>query len=132
MGDLLAARPTTRTMDDATDPFVNASPFRHPTPPTHRDETPMTQSPTSDLAATIMEFADGEFKALVTIETVERLAVHAIRALGEGDDAAVLRLLSAITDTTTARTCTAVKDQYISDAISLKAREAVTRTLGGL
>lgn len=84
---------------------------------------------TSDLTKTIMEFADGEFNALVAIETAERLAIRAYRAVEAGDRAEALRILYALTNVTTTRTVTAVKIQSVSDAISQRASTAVAQVM---
>lgn len=82
---------------------------------------------------------DDEFKALVTIETAERLAVRAHRLLAESIEgplsnapariAAAQSLLSSLTAETTTRTATAVKRQDVSDRISAAARANVERIM---
>lgn len=89
----------------------------------------MTDSPTSQLTTAIREVAEDEFKALVAIETAERLAIKAYRAIEAEDLAEAKRLLEALTTVTTTRTCTAVKIQSVSDAISAKASEAVAKVM---
>jgi hypothetical protein len=59
-----------------------------------------------------------EEKALVTIETAERLAAKAIQALGFGRLNEAQAYLEALVDATTTRTVTAVKDQALSDRIA--------------
>lgn len=73
------------------------------------------------------EVPENEVKALVTIEVIERLAAAASQALIDGDTEEALRLLSAVSDHATTRTCTAVKDQRLSDAIAREARTAVAQ-----
>lgn len=73
---------------------------------------------------------EDEVKALVTVETAERLASRAYRLLVDFPDDETKRqqamdILVALTTETTNRTCTAVKRQDLSDRI---AREAVQRT----
>ena len=83
------------------------------------------------------EVTEGEYKALVTIETAERIAVKVDRLL---DAIASLKspydirqhvqearaLLDALTDATTTNTVTAVKaNQALSDRISTEASEQV-------
>lgn len=84
---------------------------------------------TSDLTNTIMEFAQGEFKALVAVETAERLAFRACQAVEAGDATEALRILDALTSVTTTRTVTAVKIQAVSDAISQQASTAVAQIM---
>lgn len=82
-----------------------------------------------------------EIDALITIETTERLATRAAahvsiatqdadlsRAAREALSEA-LRLLEAVSDETTTRTCTAVKRQSLSDVISHAARDKVRKVL---
>ena len=98
-------------------------------------------SGTVDLSRLI---TDDEVKALVTIETAERLAARAYRLLTDDavdcmDGAAVVLgadtfrvvtdLLVALTTETTNRTCTAVKSQFLSDEISRTATSRVRRVL---
>lgn len=76
--------------------------------------------------------SEEERKALVTIEVAERLMVKAYRLL-EGDSEAdrleaQMLLIEAI-DLTTSRTCTAVKQQWLSDEISKVARAEVARVV---
>jgi hypothetical protein len=59
-----------------------------------------------------------EEKALVTIETAERLAAKAIQAIGFGRLNEAQAYLEALIDHTTTRTVTAVKDQALSDRIA--------------
>lgn len=83
----------------------------------------------TDLTAALRDLADSEFKALITVETAERLAVKAYHAIESGDLDEAKRILAALTDETTSRTATAVKDQHVSDAIAAKAAEAVRTVL---
>ena len=93
----------------------------------------------------LIELADGERMSLVTIETAERLAGRAHRTLStlnledmpEEETAKVheaMRLLEALAEETTSRTCSAVKQQVVSDAIAEQAaarvRAAVARIQG--
>jgi hypothetical protein len=83
----------------------------------------MTESTgTVDLDRTI---TDDEVKALVTVETAERIAYLAAKAIDAGELDYAFRLLIALTDETSARTCTAVKTQALSDQISAAARSRV-------
>lgn len=75
-----------------------------------------------------------EVKALVTIETAERLMVKAYNLLNGGDEQPTpetvehaLLLLDKAIDITTSRTATAVKRQDLSDEISRQARFEVNR-----
>jgi hypothetical protein len=75
------------------------------------------------------DHSEEEVKALVAIEATERLVKRALAALDltvPGNQWTRL-LLEAATDVTTTRTCTAVKQQNLSDEISLKADEVVDR-----
>ena len=84
---------------------------------------------TSDLTTALTEFAQAEFRALVTVETAERLAVKAYQSIEAGDITEAKRLLVALTDAATTRTVTAVKIQSVSDAISAKASEEVAKVM---
>lgn len=70
-----------------------------------------------------------EEKALVTIETVERLAIRAQSAIEAGNYEEAQLFLGILTDETTQRTCTAVKDQTLSDRISHAANNNVAVAL---
>src|SRR5687768_1331432 len=77
--------------------------------------------------------SEEERSALVTVEVAERLMVKAYRLLeGEPSEAdrleAQMLLIEAI-DLTTARTCTAVKQQVFSDEISKVARAEVAKVV---
>jgi hypothetical protein len=63
-----------------------------------------------------------ETGALITIETAERLARHAAKAIAEGDTGRALDILDALTEETTRRTCTRVKSLALSDHIADGAR----------
>jgi hypothetical protein len=73
------------------------------------------------------EVPENEVKALVTIEVIERLAAAASQAIVDGDTDEALRLLVSVSDHATTRTCTAVKEQRLSDAISREARTRVAQ-----
>lgn len=66
--------------------------------------------------------ATREERALATIETAERLARRASEAIADGHHGLAYEILAQIADTTTATTCTLVKDQVLSDRISAAAR----------
>lgn len=72
--------------------------------------------------------SEGEVKALIVIEAVERLMIRAHRLLeggSENDRIEAQSLLESAIDLTTTRTVTAVKKQMLSDAISAAARQKV-------
>jgi hypothetical protein len=85
------------------------------------------------------EISADEFKALVAIETAERLATRAHRLLGEALEGPISNapariataqwLLSALTSVTSTRTCTAVKRLDVSDRIAAEARANVVRIM---
>lgn len=81
------------------------------------------------LTTSLRQVVEDEFKALVALETAERLAVRACRAIESGDTAEALRILEALTTITTTRTVTAVKIQSVSDAISQRASTAVAQIM---
>lgn len=83
----------------------------------------------SATSAVSRESIDNEIKSLVTIEVAERLAVSAYQAIEAGDIEEAKRLLVALTGETSARTCTAVNLQKVSDAISQRASAAVARVM---
>lgn len=87
-----------------------------------------TQSGTVD---TTREIPEDEMKALVSIEASERLVRRAHRALRQDkpDPEWAVLLLDAAVDVTSARTCTAVKTQHLSDEISLKADDIVGKVV---
>lgn len=66
-----------------------------------------------------------EQAALVTVETAERLALAASKAITAGETEKAQRLLVALVRETTLRTCTAVKSQELSDRIADAARVIV-------
>lgn len=73
------------------------------------------------------EVPEAEFKALVTIEAMERMVrrVQRVLALGrpisDADRAFMAGVLEEAADLASARTCTAVKSQSLSDEISKQA-----------
>ena len=99
-----AERMTTITLDDSAD--------------TAAAITTATNAVTAHGGNVRIATTPAEQAALVTIETVERLAVRAAEALQASDTARALRLLAALTDETVTRTATAVKDQMLSDEIA--------------
>lgn len=73
-----------------------------------------------------------EVAALITIETTERLARHAGKAIIDGDTRGALELLDALTEETTRRTATRVKSLALSDRIAAGARSAVRYHLAAI
>ena len=78
--------------------------------------------------------AHDEVQALVTIETVEQIAIRAIGLLAregreETDVTAAALMLDEILSATSTRTCTAVKSQELSDRIAQEASTRVAQTM---
>ncbi len=89
---------------------------------------------TSPVINPYREVPTNEVSALITIEVAERLARRAVFLLDEAEVpdqvTEAVRLLLALIDETSTRTCTAVKRQALSDTISQAARARVARVVG--